>query len=219
MQKIYRCALAVAVFVLTASPATAGELKLTINNGLVTVVADQVPVSRILSEWARVGQTKIVNGEKLMTVVSLELVDVPEKKALEIVLRSANSPQVNTLSGYIAAERAVPLAGTSAFDRIMILPFSQAPAQSAMPVTQTMPQPFVNRPMMSTSDFDDASQAMPPGVGAQHPVNTPQTLPTPGMLPQPNTPNGLPQQTTSPKPGFLPPPVPIKPPGGGGTDR
>lgn len=210
MQKIYRCALAVAVLALIASsPAAAGELKLTITNGLVTVVADQVPVSLILSEWARIGQTKIVNGEKLLTMVSLELVDVPEKKALEIVLRSA--------SGYLAAERAVPVAGASAFDRIMILPFSQPPAQSTMPVAQTMPQPFVNRPVMATPDFEDPNQGMPPGVGPGQPV--PQTLPMPGMLPQANTPNGQPQPTTSPKPGFLPPPGPIKPPGGGGTDR
>ena len=209
MHKIYRCALAVAVLALTASsPAAAGELKLTITNGLVTVIADQVPVSLILAEWARIGQTRIVNGEKLGAMVSLELVDVPEKKALEIVLRSA--------SGYLAAERAVPIAGASAFDRIMILPFSQPPAQSSMPVVQTMPQPFVNRPMMATPDFEDPNQGVPI-VGPGQPV--PQTLPMPGMLPQPNPPNGLPQQTTSPKPGFLPPPPPIKPPGGGGTDR
>ena len=214
MLKIYRCTLALAVAVVTAAPAAAGELKLTISAGLVTVVADDVPVSRILAEWSRVGQIKIVNGEKLMTVVSLELVNVPEKQALDIVLRSA--------SGYLAAERAVPVAGASAFDRIMILPFSQPPAQSFTPVTQSVPQPFLNRPMMGTPEVEDPS-TMPPGLGQQQPVNTPpQTLPMPGMMPQTNPQTGQPQQQlTAPKPGFLPAPTPVKPPGGGGggTDR
>ena len=127
MLKIFRCAFVVAALAVLAAPVSAGELRLTINNGLVTVIAEDVPVSRILSEWARIGQTKIVNGEKLMTPVSLELIDMPEKKALEIVLRSA--------SGFMAAERKELVAGASTFDRIMILPFSQAPAYSPMPVT------------------------------------------------------------------------------------
>ena len=204
MQIIIRCALAVALFAALAAPAVAGEVTLTINNGLVTVIANDVPVSRILSEWARVGQTKIVNGEKLMSLVSLELIDVPEKKALEIVLRSA--------SGYMAAERKDLLAGRSTFDRIMILPFSQAPAYSAMPVNQSMPQPFVNRPMMVAPD-EDANQPIPV---AQPTMPIPQTLPQPGMMPQPTAPNGQQPQLTSPRPGFLPPPGPPKPPGGGG---
>ena len=208
MTRFSRVALAFAVVALTASSAAAGELKLTINNGLVTVIAEDVPISRILSEWGRIGQTKIVNGEKLMTMVTLELVDVPEKTALDVVLRSA--------SGYLAARRAEPLPGASAFDRIMILPFSQPPANSApMPTAQTMPQPFVNRPVMATTDFDDPSQALPPGAG-QLQGNVPQTLPTPGMLPQSPTPNGQQPQTTAPRPGFLPPPPGVKPPGGGG---
>src|SRR5215210_24389 len=113
MQMILRCAFAAVTLSVVATPASAGELKLTINNGLVTVVANNVPVSQIMSEWARIGQTKIVNGEKLMTVVSLELIDVPEKKALDIVLRSA--------SGFMAAERKQVVPGASNFDRIMIL--------------------------------------------------------------------------------------------------
>jgi hypothetical protein len=205
MQMILRCAFVVVMLALVATPASAGELKLTINNGLVTVIADGVPVSQILSEWARIGQTKIVNGEKVMTLVNLELIDVPEKKALEIVLRSA--------SGFMAAERKELLAGASRFDRIMVLPFSQPPAYSPMPVAQSMPQPFVNRPVMVAPDFEDANQPLPVG---QQPANAPLTLPQPGMLPQPMAPSGQQQQMTSPRPGFLPPPAPPKPPGGGG---
>src|SRR5204863_6053184 len=108
MQKIFRCALAVALVAFSASYSYAapGELKLTISNGRVTIVADQVPVSLILAEWSRVGQTRIVNGERLLTNVSLEVIDWPERKALDLVLRSA--------SGYMAAERQGVAASPSA---------------------------------------------------------------------------------------------------------
>ena len=46
-------------------PASAGELKLTMQNGRVTIIADNVPLRQILQEWARVGQTKIVNADKM----------------------------------------------------------------------------------------------------------------------------------------------------------
>ena len=160
MQKIYRCALAVALVALSASYSYAapGELKLTISNGRVTIVADQVPVSRILAEWSRVGQTRIVNGERLLTNVSLEVIDWPERKALDLVLRSA--------SGYMAAERQGVAANPSAstFDRVMILPFSKGPANT-MPVAST-PAPFNPRPMPQQQPEvdDDQPVVVPPPV-------------------------------------------------------
>lgn len=228
MQKIFRCLLAFAVVAAVAAPAVAGELKLTMNNGLVTVIADEVPVSRILAEWARVGQTKIVNGEKMMMVVSLQLVDVPERKALEIILRSA--------SGFMAAERETSVAGASAFDRIMILPYSRPPAASALPPTN-VPQPFVSRPvpMVPQPQQDEDSGNLPLNPEIPHPngpqlPNTNMTRPAPGMLPVPGGQMPGQQQPvlTSPRPGQLPPPGPQQPvpfgspaappkkPGGGG---
>lgn len=224
MQKIFRCALAVAFVVLTATSAAAGEVKVTLNQGLVTIIATDAPISQILSEWARVGQAKFVNAEKMMMVVSLQLVDVPERKALDIILRSA--------SGYMAAERATPLAGASVFDRIMILPYSRPPAAAAVPASPTMPQPFNPRPQpfVPQAQQDDDPPAMPPGVGPQN-QSTPMTSPMPGMLPQNNNPQNPGQQPqTLPRPGFLPAPAgpqqpvpfgtptpqPVKPPGGGG---
>jgi len=224
MQKIYRCALAVALVTLSASYSYAapGELKLTISNGRVTIVADQVPVSRILAEWARVGQTRIVNGERLLTTVSLEVIDWPERKALDLVLRSA--------SGYMAAERQVLLASpsASAFDRVMILPFSKGPANSA-PIAST-PAPFNQRPMPQPQEVDEDQPVVVPA-----PVQQPQTQAMPGMPPAPQNVPGQPQQVinpnapmTLPRPGMLPQPnpqqvpfgtppgAPPKPPGGGG---
>jgi hypothetical protein len=225
MQKIFRCAFAVALLAAAASPALAGEVKVTLNQGLVTIIADEAPISRILAEWARVGQTKIVNGDKMMTVVSLQLVDMPERKALDILLRSA--------SGYMAAERPSPVAGGSAFDRIMILPYSRPPAASALPATSPMPQTFGSpqpRPFTPQPDVDD-QPVMPPGMNQQPQPTGQQTSPLPGMLsPTGTKPNGPQQQQTLPRPGFLPvppgtpqqpvpfgsPAVPGKPPGGGG---
>lgn len=199
-----RCALFAALLAVPSS-AVAGELKISIQNGLATVVADGVPLSAVLAEWARVGQTKIVNGEQLTTMVTLHLVDVPEKKALEVLLRPA--------SGFLVAERREQVAGASKFDRVVILPFSQAPAYAPAPPAPATPQPFVNRPQMPvlSTEPDD----MPQIPGQQQPGNIPQTLPTPGMLPQPIGPAGQQPQLTSPRPGFLPPPAPVKPPGGG----
>jgi hypothetical protein len=232
MQKMLRCAFAVALLAaVTAPSALAGEVKVTLNGGLVTIIADDAPISRILAEWSRVGQTKIVNGEKLLTVVSLQLVNVPEQKALDILLRSA--------SGYMAAERAVPVQNASAFDRIMIMPFTRPPAAPAVTTTNSMPQPFGPprpQPMMPQPSFDadDDRPVMPPGMGPQgNPGQT--TSPMPGMLPPTgNAPMSAPGQQpqkpqTLPRPGFLPAPagpqqpvpfgspaVPGKPPGGGG---
>jgi hypothetical protein len=231
MQKIFRSALAVALLAVAASPVRAGEVKVTLNQGLVTILADDAPISRILAEWARVGQTKIVNGDKMMTVVSLQLVDIPERQALDILLRSA--------SGYMAAERPTALAGASSFDRIMILPFSRPPAASPVMTTNSVPQPFNQqpRPMMPQPQTDDDGHpVMPPGMAQQGQPMSPgqQTAPMPGMLPPTGTQNGNPAQApqTLPRPGFLPAPagpqqpvpfgapaVPGKPPGGGGGQK
>jgi hypothetical protein len=203
--------LGVATLLALPANATAGELKVAMNGGLVTIIADDVPLSSVLAEWARIGQTKVINGEQIFTRVTFHIVDTPERKALDIVLRS--------VAGYMAAERTVAGAGASAFDSIMILPTSRPPANSG---------PIMNAPaMFNTRPFappvpevdDDPPGAMPPGM---NPQNVPQTVP--GMGPQPQQPQG---PLTSPRPGPLPtspqqpvpfgaPPVPPKPPGGGG---
>ena len=55
---------ALAAFGVAASTATAGELSVKIANGRATIIAKDVPVRQILAEWAKVGETKILNGEK-----------------------------------------------------------------------------------------------------------------------------------------------------------
>src|SRR5262245_1436035 len=88
---------------LVASSAAFAEVHVTMQNGRVSVVAKDATVRQILTEWARVGQTKIVNVERIPGgPITLELTNVPEAQALEVLLRS--------LSGYITAPRAAEAA-------------------------------------------------------------------------------------------------------------
>jgi hypothetical protein len=125
-----------AAVVLLLSPAQAGaqQMKLELKDGRVTLDAHNVPVRQILAEWARLGGAKIVNGEKVAGApVTLQLTGVPERQALDIVLRS--------VSGYMLASREIGTPGLSAFDRILILPTSVAPRGGA-PAPPAAAAPF-----------------------------------------------------------------------------
>ena len=217
---------AFAVLVLSVASANAGELRLSIANGRVTIVAQDVTIRQILDEWGRVGQTRIVGAERLTgPTVTLELRDVPEGRALESLLRSA--------SGYIAKPRAGTI-GASTFDRILIMPTSRAPAMSAAAPTfnNARPQPQVVMPNVVVDDDAEPNGIMPPGSVPQaqpfpgpaptQPGQPGQSMPTmsrPGQLPPP-APNmpGNPYQTNQPV-GVRPPGVPGGPGGGEGSER
>jgi hypothetical protein len=87
------------VLVLTLSASTAyADVTVTMHDGRVTIVAKDATVRQILTEWARVGQTKIVNVERIPGgPMTLELTNVPEQQALDLLLRS--------VSGYMTAPR------------------------------------------------------------------------------------------------------------------
>jgi len=116
-----------AAAILTIVAGTAGAqqgVTLQFDNGQVTLSAQNAPVRAILQEWARLGGATIVNGDRVTgPPVTLELMGVPERQALDIVLRS--------VAGYIVAPRPVASRGVSTFDRIMILPTSVAPRAPA----------------------------------------------------------------------------------------
>jgi hypothetical protein len=217
--------------VLLVAPSSArGELRLSIANGRVTLVAQDVTIKQILDEWSRIGQTTIVGAERLVgTPVTLELTDVAEGRALETLLRTA--------SGYIAKPR-VSTTGASAYDRILIMPASKAPAASAAPAPFTnRPQPQVVMPNI-VDDDNEPNPIMPPGAALPQPpqpfpgqppphpgMTQPQPQPTltrPGQLPAPPPIPGNPYQqppTTLPPGVVRPPGVPGGPgggPGGGG---
>lgn len=178
-------ALAVAV----AAPPASADVQLQIQNGRVTLLAKDATLRQILMEWARVGQTKIVNAERIPGgPLTLELRDVSEQQALKVLLRS--------VSGYITAPRAALAAQASVFDRIIVMPTiarPPAPSSSAPP-----PPPFAafqqpQQPQQPATPDDDRNDgpaqvtpvpgnrgpvfAFPPAGGGQPlPVNPPPQL-------------------------------------------
>jgi hypothetical protein len=100
--------------------AVAGPLVLTIGNGRVTLSAKDVPLRQILAEWERLGGTSIVNRDRAPgTLVTLDLANVREERALEMLLRSA--------AGFMAISRDSQSAGASIYARIIIMPGAAAP--------------------------------------------------------------------------------------------
>ena len=242
MQKLFRGVVGILLVAGSASLAVAGDLKLTLDNGRVTLIATNVPLRQILDEWARVGKTTIVNGDKLMgPPLTLQLVDRPEREVLDVLLRSA--------SGYIVAQRDVSLAGASQFDKVMILPVSRGPvgvASATPPPTQfgrpPMMQQQVPMPVIDDSDEPVEPPQMQPGPNNPNIPNNPNnpngmnpnnpqglpnipamqgpangqpvlTAPRPGMM-LPAPPAGQPNPYGQPGPGQVPPFV--RPPGGPG---
>jgi hypothetical protein len=201
MQKVFRGVVLMILMAGCASLVAAGELTLTLANGRATLIAQDVPLRQVLDEWARVGKTTIVNGDKLTgPPITLQLVDRPEREVLDLLLRSA--------SGYIAAPRVGNLAAASQFEKVMILPVSRGPVgvASAPPPTQFgRPTSTVQQMPFPVADDDnpvDPPQVMPPGMG-------PQNAPTPS--PFQAQPGQQAPPMTAPRPGLLPAPPPAQP--------
>ncbi len=165
----------VAGLLLVAAPAGA-EVRVAIAGGRVTVSAKDATLRQILTEWARVGQTTIVNSDRLAgPPLSLELVDVPEAQALDTLLRS--------VSGYLAAPRAVDLPNASAYDRIFLLPASTAtPARPGSP-SSAPPPAFATPVFAQPDDVDDDNvprRVTPPnGAGPNGPRPPANAFPQP----------------------------------------
>jgi hypothetical protein len=209
-----------------ASSAAAQGVTLEFQDGKVRLKAQNAPISQILSEWSRRGRTTIVNGERIPgPPVTLELQDVTEQQALEIVLRG--------VSGYLVAARDTAVAGASSYDRIYIIPTSSRPsgspapaqAQQAIQVQDNFddddPPPGPRPPNVSPGarlprDIGPPAAARPP-VPALDDDGQPPSPPVPGLnnpfAPNPNpaarpgvvTP-GTPSPT--PYPGAITPAIP-----------
>src|SRR5262245_29174668 len=93
------------------------DVQIAMHDGRVTMDAAGATIREILAAWAKVGQTRIVNAERVNGgPVTLHLQDIPEEQSLEIILRS--------VSGYLAAPRAAAIANASRYDRIFVMPTS-----------------------------------------------------------------------------------------------
>jgi hypothetical protein len=191
MQLIKSLAFAALLAAATASAASA-DVSVTIANGRVSVVAKDATLRQILAEWARVGQTRIVNLERIAGgPITVELTNVPEAEALDILLRP--------VSGFMAAPRPVQTATLSRFDRIVVMPTIAAPRAPVTAAAAAAPQPAFTPPQPPPFPGDD--EADPNGQVQRPPVfNTfpqpqvvyPGTNPT--MSPQPGVNGNVPQQ-------------------------
>ncbi len=99
----------------------AGEIRMAIDGGRVTLSAIEAPLADVLAEWSRVGGTRFVGAETLSReTVTLRLVDADEADALRLLLRAA--------AGYVAAPRRAGAAGAARYDRVTILAARRTPA-------------------------------------------------------------------------------------------
>jgi hypothetical protein len=177
------------LFLVLAASTASAEVQLSIRDGRVTLVATNATVRQILTEWARVGQTKIVNVDRIPGgPLTLQFTNLPEQEALDILLRS--------VTGYMAAPRPVPVATLSHYDRILVLATAATPrvpvaaAPAAVQRTSFPPptaddndeQPNVVQqprgPLFPT--FQLAQPVNPPGAASATPGTVP---PQPAALP------------------------------------
>ena len=221
-----KAALAFGVFaagLAAASPASA-EVQITMHDGRVTIVAKDATLRQILAEWAKVGQTKILNGDRVPSgPLTLQLTNIPEAQALDTLLR--------TVSGYVASPRAEFVSNLSRFDRIAIMP-TPAPPMATPSASATPPpmfpqgQTFQQRPAVADDQQDAPNQApvfnqFPPPQIAAPPQNMPSqtpgaVTPAPGPLVLPGATPAAPgaYPLGSSVPGMIVPPP--KKPGGPG---
>ena len=185
-------AAAVLLLIVCAPTAEAQQsIRLEFKDGRVSLNAQNASLRAILSEWARLGGSTIINGDRVTGgPVTLELIAVPERQALDTLLRS--------VAAYMLAPRRVGSVGASTFDRILIMPTSTAPRNptptpAAGPLAGA-PRPLLPRPQVLANpnvpgevppDNPD-DQGVPADVVPQPRVVRPQPLPGNGnVVPQP----------------------------------
>jgi hypothetical protein len=139
-----------------AAIASAQQVSITVQDGRVTLKSENASARQILEEWARVGQAKVVNADKVTgPPLTLTLIDVPEKEALATVLRSA--------AGYAVVDKVTMQPDTSRFEKILVMarttpvstvasgppaapPAAHSPAAAAEPAAADEPVVVDNEP-------------------------------------------------------------------------
>ena len=164
-----------AVLLGSAAPSSAQAVSLQFDNGLVTLNAQNAPIRTILAEWSRLGGTRFVNAERIGGApVTMELTALPERQALEILLRS--------VAGYVATQREGS-SGVSQLGGVMILPTS-APVRAPAPVT--FGATIVQQQQRQDDVLNDQNPEDRQGQRIPTPVNpfsaTPGTTNTPAVI-------------------------------------
>jgi hypothetical protein len=147
----------------SASPGWAAGLTLSIQDGKVSINAEDVTIRQILTEWARLGKTQIINLERVVSgPITVKFDALPEKQALDIILR--------TVPGYLAAPRESYLADASVYDRILIMATTTTVAATTTTVAARPQLPYQGSPQTQSPNLTQL-RAMPPAL-------------TPGALPE-----------------------------------
>ncbi|MCA1583285.1 MAG: hypothetical protein LC791_00450, partial [Acidobacteria bacterium] len=156
-------------------------------------------------EWGKVGGTRVVNGDRVTGApVTLKLENMPERQALEIILRS--------VAGYMAAPRSASAApGASMYDRIMVLPTSTPPPPVAAAGNRNTPPRFVPPRPGESSDDPAMEQPVEGDPGAV--FSFPQPGQFPGAFGQPGAPQAQPQPGNNPFAPTQPQATPFGQPG------
>jgi hypothetical protein len=145
------------------------RVQLTIRDGRVWLTTDGATAGEILAEWARVGQTTIVNGERVPSgPLTLQLDGALEADALDIVLRSAG--------GFVAIDREaasqIARPSLSRYARVVVVPTSGRPSDgvpSLPPATPSvvaspvMPG-YIPPPSATPGAFAGAAQPLPDSI-------------------------------------------------------
>ncbi len=226
--RVHPLLIAVLLLGITAADAPAA-VELSIRDGRVWLRAGGATVAQVLAEWARVGQTQIVNGARMPEgPLSLVLEGMPEEQALEVLLRGAG--------GFVTVNRAALIGEstgtTSRFVRIVVVPVSSSPSSGpAMPpraAEASMSQPtVVQAPLLTSSGAQRViapdGQPVPDDQEDAPPPRPPTGSMPPGFSPQPEEPAAWPRSSTPTRvptppagvarPGMIPP-APPKRPGG-----
>ena len=204
MRTLARLTFGVLAVIGAASTASA-DVHLTIRGGRVTLIARDATVRQILAEWERVGQTKVINADRIAGgPLNLELTNVPEQQALDVLLRS--------VSGVVLAPRAGTIDNLSAFERIIVMPPSVAPQPSNNTAPAIAQAPFQQPQRLADEDQDDRPNRGGPVFAFPQPQTTNPQMPN---LPMPNAPPGGfggQQQQQQPALVFPQPAIPGAPP-------
>jgi hypothetical protein len=201
----------VALLLCCAAPARAQAVKLEFHDGKVNLTTQNAPLRTILTEWARLGGTRMVNLEKINGApVTLQLANVSETQALDTILRG--------VAGYVAGQRPTIAPTQSTFDTIMLVPTAgtAALAASARPVAAPYSPPPAFQPPQPDPDDDpvgdvppdDDRRPPPPGARRNQPPPDEEPAAQPAPTPAPGNPFGTP--TGSAVPGTISP-VPQQP--------
>lgn len=205
-----------------AGSASAQAVQLAFHDGLVTLTTQNASTRAILAEWARLGGTEVVNIDRLSgPPLTLQLNNVPETQALDIILRGN--------AGYIAGlRRTAGAPGTrSALDRILVIPTAGTSVPAPAPRPVVVQAPFLTAPPVppQRDPDDDPVSDVPPDDEPpvrNRPFNAPRGVPgqpAPAQpfqpqddddqaQPAPNTPaptNPFGIQTGSSRPGTISP--------------